>query len=90
MLAYLEEPLEPPDLEDTLADQDDELKDAPPLDARIGALSRVPVHSLANNDIALLVLDLCNQFCHLTDYGRSASASFYILRVHIPSFSKGS
>ena len=61
-MAYLEEPLEPPDLKDTLTNQNDELKDAPPLDARVGALSSIPMHSLADNDVALFVLDLSDEF----------------------------
>ena len=54
----LEEPLKPPDLEEALADQEAKLEDAPPLDARVSALRSVSMCSLANNDVALLVLDL--------------------------------
>ena len=42
----------------TWTDQEAELEDAPPLDARVGALRSVSMCSLANNDVALLVLDL--------------------------------
>jgi len=67
MVTHLEKPLQPPDLKEALAGQHHELEDAPPLDARIRALSRVPVRPLANNNVALLVLDLCNEFRHLAD-----------------------
>jgi hypothetical protein len=66
-LAYLEEALEPPDLEEALANQYHELEDAPPLDARVGAFGSIPVYSFADNDVALLVLDLCDEFRHLAD-----------------------
>jgi hypothetical protein len=55
---YLEEALQPPHLENTLTNQHGKLEDAPPLYARVGALGRVPVYSLADNNVALLVLDL--------------------------------
>jgi hypothetical protein len=61
-LAYLKEPLQPPDLEETLADEEYQLEDAPPLDARVGALGRIPVGSLADDNVALLVLDLGSEF----------------------------
>lgn len=65
MSSYLEKALQPPDLKHTLSDQYRKLEDAPPLDARVGALSRVPVCSLADNNVALLVLDLRYKFRHL-------------------------
>jgi hypothetical protein len=61
-LAYLKKPLQPPDLEETLADEEYQLEDAPPLDARVCALSRIPVGPLADDDITLLVLDLGSEF----------------------------
>lgn len=54
----LKESLQPPDLEHALADEDAQLEDAPPLHAGVGAFGGVSVGSFANDDIALLVLDL--------------------------------
>jgi hypothetical protein len=62
VLAYLKEAFEPPNLEEALANEHHELEDAPPLDARVGALCSIPVYSFADNDVALLVLDLCDEF----------------------------
>ena len=73
-LSYLEKPLQPPHLEDTIPGENQDLEDAPPLDTRVGALGRVPVGALANNNVALLVLDLRNEFCHLADCDPSACA----------------
>ena len=58
----LEEALEPPDLEDALADHDAHLEDAPPLDAGVGALGGVAVSALADDDVALFILDLSKEF----------------------------
>jgi hypothetical protein len=55
---HLKEPLQPPDLEEALANQHGKLEDAPPLDAGVCAFGRVPVCSLADDNVALLVLDL--------------------------------
>ena len=63
----LEEPLQPPYLEDALADEHAELEDAPPLDAGVGALGRVPVGALASDDVRLLVLDLRQELGELAD-----------------------
>jgi hypothetical protein len=51
VLAYLEESFQPPDLEDTLADQDNHLKDAPPLDSAVCALCGVSVRSFTDYDV---------------------------------------
>ena len=57
----LKETLQPPDLEDTLSNQDSQLKDAPPFDTGIGALGSVSVHALPDDNITLLVADLGEQ-----------------------------
>lgn len=62
---YLEEALQPPNLEHALSDQNAELEDTPPLDPRIGALGCVSVRPLPNNNVALLVLNLGYEFGHL-------------------------
>lgn len=48
---YFEEPLQPPDLEDALPNQDSQLKYAPPLDPSVRALSSVAVGAFADNDV---------------------------------------
>lgn len=53
-----EEALNPPDLEDTLADEETQLENAPPLYARVCGFCRVAVGALADNDIGLLVFYL--------------------------------
>jgi hypothetical protein len=58
---HFEEPLQPPDLKYTFSGEDDELEDTPPLHSGVGALSCVPVCALADNDVALLVLDLADE-----------------------------
>jgi hypothetical protein len=73
----LEEALEPPDLEDALADDDAHLEDAPPLDAGVGALGGVAVGALADDDVALLVLDLGEEFGELLDCWWGLLASDY-------------
>lgn len=67
-------------MEETLANQYHELEDAPPLDARIGALGSVPVYALAHDDVALLVLDLRDEFRHGSHYVLSAWSSQADLR----------
>lgn len=52
----LKEPSQPPDLKDALANDDTNDKKIPPLDSTVGALSRVTVGALADNNIALLIL----------------------------------
>lgn len=64
---YLEEALEPPDLEDADGTEDSELENTPPLDSGIGALGRVPVGALANNNVRLLVLDLGHELGESAD-----------------------
>ena len=66
-MAHLEEPLQPPHLEHTLTNQEQELEDAPPLDSRVRAFGSVPVCSLADDNVALLVLDLRDKLRHLAD-----------------------
>ena len=53
-----EEAADPPDLEETLADEERQLEDAPPLDTGVGGLGGVAVGALADDDVRLLVLDL--------------------------------
>lgn len=65
----LEEALEPPNLEDALANDDSHLEDAPPLDAGVGALGGIAVRALADDDVALLVLDLGEEFGEELDCG---------------------
>ena len=60
-LAYLEKALQPPDLEDALADKDSHLKNTPPLDTLVCRLGGVAVDALAQNDVGLLVLDLSEE-----------------------------
>jgi hypothetical protein len=57
-LAYLEEALQPPHLEDTLSHQDYHLEYAPPLDSAVCTLCRISMGPLANNNIRLLIPDL--------------------------------
>ena len=58
ILAYLEESLQPPDLEDTFADQDSHLEHTPPLYSGICAFCGVSVRSFSEDDVGLLVFDL--------------------------------
>jgi len=59
---YLEESLQPPDLEDAFADQNSHLENAPPLDSGICAFCGISVGSFTDNDVGLLVLDLGKEF----------------------------
>ena len=93
----LEEALEPPDLEDALADDDAHLEDAPPLDAGVGALGGVAVGAFADDDVALLVLDLGEEFGEELDCWLREMLAMRITRwfmvfgaQHLPSFSSGS
>ena len=64
---HLEEPAQPPDLEDGLADNDAEDEQVPPLDSAVGALGGVSVGALSDDNVGLLVLDLrkeIRQFSH--------------------------
>jgi hypothetical protein len=81
----LEEALEPPDLEDALADDDAHLEDAPPLDAGVGALGGVAVGALADDDVSLFVLDLGEEFGELLDCWWVLSASDYC-RLYVQCF----
>lgn len=57
-IAYLEESLNPPHLEDSLADQDNQLEETPIFDSGICAFSGVSVCPFTNYDISLFILDL--------------------------------
>lgn len=61
VFAYLKEALQPPDLEDTLGNKDSHLEYGPPLDTLVGRLGGVAVDALTENDVGLLVLDLCEE-----------------------------
>ena len=58
---YLKKPLQPPDLEDALADQHAQLEDGPPFDARVGGFGGVAVGALADDDVGLFVFDLVEE-----------------------------
>jgi hypothetical protein len=57
--AYLKESFQPPDLEDAFAYEDTHLEYTPPLDSPVGAFSCVSVDAFAEDDVGLLVFDLC-------------------------------
>jgi hypothetical protein len=59
---HLEEPLQPPHLEDALSDQNTELEYRPPLDSCIGALGGVSMGALPDDNVCLLVFDLGQHF----------------------------
>jgi hypothetical protein len=93
----LEETLEPPNLEDALGDHNAHLEDAPPLDAGVGALGGVAVGAFADDDVALLVLDLGEEFGEELDCWLREMLAMRITRwfmvfgaQHLPSFSSGS
>lgn len=67
VFAYLEEALQPPDLEDAVGDKDAHLEHAPPFDTLVGAFGGVPVDTLAEDDVTLLIFDLSNEFGKRTD-----------------------
>ena len=56
--AYLKEPLQPPDLENALPNEDSQLKYAPPFDPAICAFSCIAVGPLTDNDVGLFIFDL--------------------------------
>lgn len=58
MFTYLEESLQPPDLEDTVCNQNNHLEGAPPLNAAVGALSSVAMDALAEDNVGLFVFNL--------------------------------
>jgi hypothetical protein len=95
----LEEALEPPNLEDAFANDDAHLENAPPLDAGVGALGGVAVGAFADDNVALLVLNLGEEFGEELDCeGNGVSCVNWILRdspwtvdaPNLPSFSSGS
>lgn len=51
VLAYLEESLQPPDLEYAFADQDNHLEDAPPLHSGVRALGCVSMGTFSEDDV---------------------------------------
>lgn len=55
---HLEKSPQPPDLEDRLAHDDAQDENVPPLDPAVGALGRVAVGALADDNVLLLVPDL--------------------------------
>lgn len=67
LLAYLEEPAQPPHLEEGLPNDDANDEGVPPLDSAVGALGRVAVGPLAEDDVRLLVLDLVEQVGETAD-----------------------
>jgi hypothetical protein len=64
---HLKESLQPPDLENALANYNTHLEDTPPFYACVRALSGVAVGSLAHDDVALLVLYLGEKLGELLD-----------------------
>lgn len=62
VLAYLEEALEPPDLENALRGEDKDLKCTPPLDPTVRALRGISVGAFADNYVGLFVFDLGEEF----------------------------
>lgn len=65
---HLEEPSEPPDLEDRLANDDANNEQVPPLDSAVGALGRVSVGALSQDNIRLLVLDGVKEIREFADW----------------------
>ena len=63
----LEEAPQPPNLEEGLADDDADDEHVPPLDSVVGALGRVSVGALADDNVLLLVLDLGEELGETTD-----------------------
>jgi hypothetical protein len=61
-LAYLKESLQPPDLEDAFANQDNHLEYAPPFDSTVCTLCRVSVGSFSHNNVRLFIFDLGKEF----------------------------
>lgn len=70
---HLEEPSQPPDLEDRLAHNDTQDEDIPPFDAAVCALGGIAVGALANDNVGLLVLDLGKKLGQLLDCSYSIS-----------------
>lgn len=64
----LEEALQPPNLEDTLTDENKHLEDGPPLNTLVCRLGSIAVNTLTENDIRLLILDLCQKLRKSTDF----------------------
>ena len=71
-----EEASDPPHLEDALANEQGHLEDAPPLDARVCRFGGVAVGALADNNVRLLVLDLCDELGERAYCMSSACAGF--------------
>jgi hypothetical protein len=75
VLSYLKESFQPPDLEDALANQDNHLENAPPLDPAVRAFCGVSVGSFSDDDVGLFVFDLSKEFRELSNYQISVSHS---------------
>lgn len=90
----LKEAAEPPDLEETLADDDADDEEIPPLDSGVGALGRIAVVALAENDVLLLVLDLGQELGEAADWKGGSSAGLEAEKgsgwEEVPSASIGS
>lgn len=54
----LKEPLQPPDLENTLSEKHDQLTQTPPFNSRVRALGCVSMRLFSDDDILLLIFDL--------------------------------
>lgn len=64
----LEEATEPPDLEESLTNDDADDEHVPPLDTGVGAFGGIAVGAFADDDVRLLVLDLGKKIGETTDY----------------------
>lgn len=67
LLTYLEESLQPPDLEYTLAQQHSQLENTPPLDTSIGGFGRVSMGALTDDDVGLFIFHLVQKFGEFLD-----------------------
>ena len=94
MSAYLKESLQPPNLENTLANKHRKLEDTPPLNTSIRALGCVSVYPLANDNVRLLILDLGESVEKSADYKKVLvsfrNAISYLRVMLLPSVSRGS
>lgn len=63
-----EEPPQPPNLEDRLANDDADDEDVPPLDPAVCALGSVSVGALADDYVRLLILDLGEDLREFADW----------------------
>ena len=65
---YLEESLQPPHLENALADKECKLEDAPPFHTRVCAFGCVSVDSFSYDNVGLLIADLSQGIGKTADY----------------------